>query len=69
MLHTEIKNCRMGQGSTVKPRRRLKRKYVPAKPTYMTDGLPISSYKVSISEKNYGYSGSAYYATRIESTE
>jgi hypothetical protein len=54
-----IKNCRKPNSTTNK---RLKRKYIPSKSTYIP---PKLNYKVSSSEKGYGYSGSAYKATHI----
>ena len=51
-------------------KRRLPRKYVPAKPTGgMCDGVPLTDYKVSAAEHNYGYKGSGYYLTRLAPVE
>lgn len=61
-----ITNCRFPNGNPNKASH-LKRKYVPSKWQTANGGKRIADYHVSIAEKGYGYSGSAYEATKFDS--
>ena len=69
MKDLEITNCPKTLGSSSGSTQRKVKVYIPAKPTYMTDGKSISSYKVSASEVEQGYHGSAYSITKRKHIE